>query len=109
MMNRLRKQDRNIRIILKKPISLTVHTASGATRRCKETNLIWIESGLNIILGLPADKVATIKQSTYLPDYLMYALKDANIKNIDQLRGIITANDITTCLARKTQLMSEVT
>ncbi len=34
-------------------------------------NLPWTETGLNIILGLPADKTATLRESTYLPDFLM--------------------------------------
>ena len=42
-------------------------------------NSLWIETGLNMILGLPADKTATKKESTYLPDFLMSTLNEAYI------------------------------
>ncbi|MGQ1786680.1 lipoprotein N-acyltransferase Lnb domain-containing protein [Saccharicrinis sp. GN24d3] len=39
----------------------------------------WIETGLNLLLGLPADKKASLRESTYLPDFLMEAFDRATI------------------------------
>ncbi len=41
----------------------------------------WIETGLNLLLGLPADKIATRKESTFLPDFLLQAFDHAVIKS----------------------------
>ncbi len=43
----------------------------------------WVETGLNTILGLPADKIATLKESTYLPDFLMFVLDKAMVLKED--------------------------
>ncbi|TLX73665.1 DUF4105 domain-containing protein [Labilibacter sediminis] len=49
----------------------------------------WIETGLNTILGLPADKVATLKESTYLPDFLMDVCKNTQVKNKDRIVPLV--------------------
>ncbi|SMO38644.1 protein of unknown function [Saccharicrinis carchari] len=43
----------------------------------------WIETGLAMILGMPADKIATVRESTYLPYFLMQAFDHATIKMED--------------------------
>ena len=43
----------------------------------------WTETGLNLILGLPADKVATLRESTYLPDFLLIAFDQAQFISPD--------------------------
>ncbi len=43
-------------------------------------NSPWIETGLNIILGLPADNEPSVKQSTFLPVFLMHTLINASFK-----------------------------
>ena len=52
-------------------------------------NSPWIETGLNMILGLPADKIATLKESTYLPDFLLEVLQHAKIQNDEGTVGLI--------------------
>ncbi len=42
-------------------------------------NSQWIETGLKVILGMPADKEATLEQSTFLPDYLYLLLKSTKV------------------------------
>ncbi len=41
----------------------------------------WIDTGLNTILGLPADDIASLKESTFLPNFLFYVLDGATINN----------------------------
>ncbi len=40
-------------------------------------NSPWTETGLAMILGLPADKIPTVRESTYLPYFLMQAFDHA--------------------------------
>jgi hypothetical protein len=42
-------------------------------------NLPWTETGLNMILGLPADKIASLRESTYLPDFLLDVYDHASL------------------------------
>ncbi|WP_282036476.1 DUF4105 domain-containing protein [Saccharicrinis aurantiacus] len=44
-------------------------------------NSPWVETGLNLLLGLPADDIASIEESTYLPNFLLLALEDATLVN----------------------------
>jgi hypothetical protein len=39
----------------------------------------WIETGINTILGLPADKIATVNESAFLPNFLMRVIENASI------------------------------
>lgn len=43
-------------------------------------NSPWIETGLNTILGLPTDKVTTLRESTFLPFFLMNIVDHSTIK-----------------------------
>ncbi len=52
----------------------------------------WIETGLNLLLGIPADKIATHEQSTFLPDFLMGLLDHVNIKNGDIVKSLVLSN-----------------
>ncbi len=52
----------------------------------------WIETGLNLLLGIPADKIATHEQSTFLPDFLMGLLDHVNIKNGDNIKSLVLSN-----------------
>ncbi|WP_066631780.1 Lnb N-terminal periplasmic domain-containing protein [Labilibacter marinus] len=45
--------------------------------------LPWVETGLNTILGYPADKIATQKESTFLPDFLMDVIDVAQVQSDD--------------------------
>ncbi len=42
-------------------------------------NSPWIETGLKVILGMPADKEASLEQSTFLPDYLYLLFKSTKV------------------------------
>ncbi len=44
-------------------------------------NSLWIEDGLNLLLGSPVDKVATVKESTFLPVFLEKVLHHSYITN----------------------------
>ncbi|MCW3805762.1 DUF4105 domain-containing protein [Plebeiibacterium marinum] len=54
----------------------------------------WIEMGLKILLGLPADKIATPKESTFLPDFLMEVLNNSEISSTDNSRDLIAKTNI---------------
>jgi hypothetical protein len=41
----------------------------------------WIETGINMILGLPADKIATVNESAFLPDFLMKVVENSTVKH----------------------------
>ncbi len=57
-------------------------------------NSPWIETGLNLLLGIPADKMATPEQSTFLPDFLMGLLDRGKIKNGDITKKIVASNNL---------------
>ncbi len=52
----------------------------------------WIETGLNLLLGIPADKIATHQQSTFLPDFLMELFDRMQIKTGDQVKSLVLSN-----------------
>ena len=52
----------------------------------------WTETGLNMILGLPADKIASRRESTFLPDFLMEACDGAYIQSLDGNRVPLVRN-----------------
>lgn len=47
-------------------------------------NSPWTETGLAMILGMPADKIATVRESTYLPYFLMQAFDHASYSNSER-------------------------
>ncbi len=49
----------------------------------------WIETGLKVILGMPADKIASLKESTFLPDYMHAIFNYATITKSNQTDKII--------------------
>lgn len=49
----------------------------------------WMELGIDIVLGLPADKIATSDQQMFLPDYLSSAFAEATL-NGKPLTGPVT-------------------
>ena len=49
----------------------------------------WLSLGIYLILGAPADKVASKSDYMYLPDYLNYAFADAKIKNGDEMIPLV--------------------
>jgi len=46
----------------------------------------WTETGLAMILGLPADKIPTVRESTFLPYFLMQAFDQATYTTSDGQR-----------------------
>lgn len=44
----------------------------------------WLDFGIDLILGIPADRLADYRQQMFLPDYLMNALQTSNVQ-IDSL------------------------
>ena len=40
----------------------------------------WNKFGIDLILGLPTDKIATTREYMFLPDYLMFSFEKANLK-----------------------------
>ncbi len=57
-------------------------------------NSPWVETGLNILLGLPTDKNATLEQSAFLPDFLMQLLDQVIIKDGSDTKKLVTSNTL---------------
>ncbi len=52
----------------------------------------WIETGLNLLLGIPADNIASNEQSTFLPDFLMGLLDQVKVKNGNKIKNLVVTN-----------------
>jgi len=57
-------------------------------------NSPWTETSLNLLLGMPADKIATHEQSTFLPDFLMNLLDKVEIKNGENTKKLVKSNKV---------------
>ena len=49
----------------------------------------WTKMGINLILGLTSDKIATPSQYMYLPEYLQFEFGNATITNGNQSRKLV--------------------
>ncbi|MCW3787856.1 DUF4105 domain-containing protein [Plebeiibacterium sediminum] len=57
-------------------------------------NSPWIETGLNILLGLPTDKNTTHVQSAFLPDFLMQLLDQVKVKDGNEIKKLVISNTL---------------
>jgi len=48
-----------------------------------------VEFGIDVVLGLPADKVVTDEEATFLPDYLEKVFQNSQIETADGLKPIV--------------------
>ncbi len=49
----------------------------------------WLELGIDLLLGVPSDQIATPYESMFLPDYLMWGLEQAKIKQGDEWQDLV--------------------
>ncbi|MFC2138108.1 hypothetical protein ACFLTE_08045, partial [Bacteroidota bacterium] len=54
----------------------------------------WIDLGINLLLGLYADKIAEPLQYFYLPDYVMEAIAVTNINHNNQNNSLVSNTNI---------------
>ena len=68
-------------------------------------NSPWVETGLNILLGIPTDKKATLEQSAFLPDFLMQLLDQVKVKDGNCTKKLVASN--TLLLERDKSILQE--
>lgn len=59
----------------------------------------WINFGIDLIIGAPADQITTLKEETFIPDYLAKAVSNAKTKDISLQKSaaeILTFNQADT-------------
>ncbi|MGB4958623.1 MAG: DUF4105 domain-containing protein [Saprospiraceae bacterium] len=90
-----------LRDILDKNVSNFVWDQSGASGKTfrqiikeYQVNMPWTDFGIDLIIGAPADKMTTLSQEAFIPDYLATAISKARYKDSAKIGLVFRKYDL---------------
>jgi hypothetical protein len=58
------------------------------------SKLLWLDFGIDLVVSVPADNVATVSEEMFLPDYIMKYFAEASIKTNGETKPLIKSSQV---------------
>ncbi len=58
------------------------------------SKLLWLNFGIDLVVSAPADKIATVSEEMFLPDYVMKYFSEATIKTPEGTRPLVKKTQV---------------
>lgn len=58
------------------------------------SRLLWLNFGIDLVVSAPADKIASVSEEMFLPDYLEKYFAEASIKADDEFRPLVKSSNV---------------